>query len=406
MVHVIGLHIDAILFWASLLSTCLVIILATIVHIIYSLTPARQRVRIAGMSGEVLRRDMDRMAEYLDGLSLAVPAVRQPFEHGLAAMQKNQWKSAIEHFREAMPQAKGGEIVALFNLTGVCNYTQGLLDRALENFEVSGRLAEQLRDEEGKPPALGNIGAILHDKGDFAKALRYNEEALQKARGLGNQWAEAVYLGNIGNIRHDMGELDRALDCHEKALELSRSLGDSVGMASDLAGIGSIYRDKGVLGEALQYDKEALALARKVGHRLSVVTDLGDIASIYRYKGELGRALKYDEEALAEARRIGYRLGAATDLGNIGLILTRQRKYGQAVPKLAEALTILLATGVADGPRQVLAGLARCEDKLGREQVGDLLREAGLPDAGIADLFERIGQARGEKPEPPSRRRA
>jgi tetratricopeptide (TPR) repeat protein len=404
LVHLFGHDFDAFDFWTTLLVIGCVVVLAVAFYTLYILIPARRRARAATVGKRVMRRDMDRMAEYFDGLRESLPAVRQPFELGLAAMKACDWDQAVGHFREAMMQARGAEIVALFNLTGMCRYTQGLLDDSLANFEEAARLAAQFEEEEGRAPALGNIGVIWHDRGELDRALQYKEKALATAHALGDQWAEATYIANIGNVWHDKGDLDKALECHKQALELSRDLGDRWGVAGDLAGIAGILRDKGSLDEALRYDQEALAMARKLGHRLGVAADLGNIASIYRYKGELDEALKRGEEALAVARKIGYRLGVAADLGNIGLILTDQRKYGQAVPKLGEALTILLASGVADGPRQVVGGLARCEDKLGRERVEKLLREAGLDDRSAADLLDRVDQMRRKKPEPKRRR--
>ena len=398
MVHVLGHYFDAVVFWATLLVACCVIILGIAAHILYSLNPGRQRAKLVARSRDALRRDMDRMAEYLDGLPNSGLAVRQPFELGLAAMTAYQWGQAVEHFQKAMVEGKGAELVALSNLIGVCHYTQGRLDEALKDSEESARLAEEFGDEEGKAPALGNIGVIWHDKGELDRALQYKEQALTIAHQLGDQWAEAIYLANIGNIWHDKGELDKALQYYGQALELSRDLGDKWGVAGDLAGIASIYRDKGVLDEALQYDKEALAMARAIGHRLGVVTDLGNIASIYRYKGKLGAALKFGEQSLAMARKVGYRLGVATDLANIGLVLTDMKKYEQAVPRLVEALTIMLASGVADGPRQVLTGLVRCEDELGRKRVQELLKDAGLDDAGASDLLGRTDQMRRGRP--------
>ncbi len=400
MLHFLGRNVDAVNFWGTLFAVSIFVILALIFHVLYSLKPAQLRAKIASLNREVMRREMDRMAEYEDGLAESASAVRQPFELGAAAMANCQWDQAIAYFEEAMMQAKGAELVALFNLTGICRYTQGLLDKALADFEESARLADQFHDEDGKPPALGNIGVIWHDKGELDKALDYKQEALAKARVLGDQWSEAVYLGNIGNILHDKKDLDGALQHHRDALAMSRFLGDNVGTASDLTGIGSDFRDKGVLKEALQFDLKSLSLARRIGHRLGVVTNLSHIASIYRYQGRLDAALRYDEEALAVARKIGYRLGAAVDLGNIGLILTRQRKHAQAVPRLAQSLMVLLTAGVADGPRQALTALAKCEDKLGRKRFEALLREAKLDDADIADVSERIDEIRRARPEP------
>jgi tetratricopeptide (TPR) repeat protein len=399
MVNVLGRTYDVILFWTALLATCCAIILAVLVHILYSLRPATRRARMDAMSHEVLRREVDRVAEYLDGLAQAEPAVREPFERGLAAMQACNWEQAIELFWEAMLRARGAELVALLNLTGVCRYTQGRLNDARANFEQSLRLAEQFRDESGKAPALGNIGVVWHDLGELDRALYYKEQALAKAHQLGDQWAEAIYLANIGNIWHDKGDLDKALEYHEQAFRLSRDLGDKWGVASDLASMASVFRDKGVFGQALKYDKEALALARKVGHRLGVVSNLSNIANIYRYQDKLNEALKYDEEALALARRIGYQLGVAIDLGNIGMILVRKRKYEQAAPKLAEALGILLGAGVANGPDQLVAGLVRCEDHLGRGRMVRLLRESGQDERDVAELSERVDQMRRRMPE-------
>jgi len=399
VVHVLGRGYDAIMFWTALLAACCAIILAILVHIIYSLRPATRRARMDATSREVLRRGMDRVAEYLDGLAQSEPAVRQPFERGLASMQAYNWEQAVELFWEAMLGARGGELIALLNLTGICRYTQGRLNDARANFEQALRLAEQFRDEPGKAPALGNIGVVWHDLGELDRALYYKEQALAKAHQLGDQWAEAIYLANIGNIWHDKGDLDKALEYHEQAFRLSRDLGDKWGVASDLASMASVFRDKGVFGQAFKYDQEALALARKIGHRLGVVTNLSNIANTYRYQGRINDALKYDEQALELARKIGHQLGVATDLGNIGLILARKGKYEQAVPKLVEALSILLSGGVAKGPDQLAAGLARCERRLGRERLVELLRESGIGERELAEQLDLVDRARQTEPE-------
>jgi tetratricopeptide (TPR) repeat protein len=125
---------------------------------------------------------------------------------------------------------------------------------------------------------------------------------------------------------------------------------------------------------------------------------LGKIGSIHRCRGENDAALMFYERALALERELGYQSGVATDLANVGLILVDTGLCEQAVPKLAESLAILLATGVARGPRQALYGLSRCDDQLGRDRLLQLLKQGGLADAGIADLFDRVDQTRLKRP--------
>jgi len=173
---------------------------------------------------------------------------------------------------------------------------------------------------------------------------------------------------------------------------------DQQGLASSLGNIGSILRDRGETDKALERYAEAVEVARKINYKLGVAIELGNIGSLYRVKGETDRALKSHESALALAHEIGYRLGVATELGNIGLILASKRMYERAVPYLAESLMVFLAAGVANGPRQALYGLSRCDDLLGRERMQELLKRAGLSDEGIADKLDRIDQIRIRRP--------
>ena len=96
----------------------------------------------------------------------------------------------------------------------------------------------------------------------------------------------------------------------------------------------------------------------------------------------------------------------ATELGNIGLILVGKRVHERAVSYLAESLTFFPAAGAANGPRQWLYGLSKCDDLLGRERMQELLENTGVSDGGIADTFERIDHIRSRRPWQTDRRSA
>jgi tetratricopeptide (TPR) repeat protein len=402
LAHFIGHNADAAFAWA--IAPVASVAVGAVSFVTRILSPARRKPAADREGPDAMRHSLGRMAEYLDGLAASEPPVREPFELSLAAMRACRWDEAVAYFREAMAVTEGVHLVALRNLIGVCRYTQGLSDAALEAFEESARLAQGLEANRGRAQALNNIGLIYRDRGELDRALVHIEESMAIARQLDDLWAMAIQLGNAGNIWHEKGDLDKALDCHERALTLAREIGDQWSVASELANIGSVHLDKGDADKALKYDQEALAAARCVGYRLGVATGLANIADIHRRQGRFDEALKYEEEALGIARRAGYTLGVAVDLGNIGLDLMIREKHEEAVPKLAEALTILLSVGVADGPRQALTGLVRCEDKLGRQRVETLLKGSGLSDGQMLDLLDRIDQMRMRRPVPASSR--
>ena len=391
-------NLDVEALWVVVPILCLVVALGIAYLRNHWLEQRRLRPRGVRARPDVIRRDLDRMAEYLGGLQESDAPVWRPFELGLAAMAACQWDQAIEHFRKAQMKASGVQRVPLYIQVGVCHYIQGRPDDALGDFKKAARLAKLYGDKRGEAAALGNIGVIRHDCGELGSALKKLREALAITRKYGDQHAAAPYLANIGNIYRDKGEPDKALKFHEDALEISRGIGDKPGVASCLDNIGSTHCDKDKLGEALQHFEEALAVSRETEDRRGMASCLGKIGSIHHYRGELDEALMFYEGALALEREIGYQVGVATELGNIGLILADKGLHAQAVPTLAEALAILLALGVAHGPRQALLGLSRCDDRLGRDRMQELLKEGGLADAGIADLLDRVDQTRLKRP--------
>ena len=384
---------------------------------------------------DVLTKQFGQMQARLDGLPKSEPAVRKPFELGLAAMDAYKWDEAIGHFREAMKEAKGTQLVALTNLIGKCHYMPGHLGEALMDYEESARLAEQLGDTLGRAADLGNIGNIYSAKGEPDSALKHYEEALALARGikdpqgvanqLGNigliygnkgesdsaleylEGARAVFgdrypkgkanaLGCIGNVYRAKGEPDKALKYYEEALALARKIKDPQGEANQLSGIGLILRDRGEPDSALKYLERAQAIDREASYPQGVASQLGYIGTIYGDEGESDKALKYLEEALAIDRELGHPQGVANQLGNIGLVLTGMGKFEQAVPNLVEALGIYSAIGVAEDTGKVLRGLVACEDKLGRKKMGGLFRKAGLDNETIVSWLKLIDQTRRE----------
>jgi len=347
---------------------------------------------------DVIVRDVDRMAEYDGGIDDSKQEVWQPFEVGLGAMAAYQWDQAVEHFQGAQANASGTQLAPLLNQLGICRYMQGRLGDALKEFQDSARLARQREDKRGVASTLNNIGVIRRYYGELDVALKFFRDARALARESGSQATEALCLGNIGHVLRQKGELGPALKSQEDALVQSRQTMDQQGVASSLGNIGSILRDRGETDKALERYAEAVEVARKTGYKLGVAIELGNIGSLYRVKGDTDRALKSHESALGLAHEIGYRLGVATELGNIGLILASKRMYERAVPYLAESLMVFLAAGVANGPRQALYGLSRCDDLLGRERMQELLKKAGLSDEGIADKLDRVDQIRTRRP--------
>ena len=333
MVHVLGHYFDAADFWAVVPAACGTVLAGIIVLVVYMYVRSsnKRRVKVVETRLDVMLRNMSRMAKYVDGLPKSERAVRKPFERGRAAMDAYKWDKAIGRFRQAMKEAKGTELVALFNLIGLCHYTLGRLDDALRNYEKSAVLAEQFGDKRGKAAGLGNIGLIYSAKGEPDKALKYYDEALVMDREIGYQQGVANQLGNIGLI----------------------------------------YRAKGELDRELMYGVEALASYREIGHQPGVASALSNIGNAYVWAMQM---------------KIATSPWSARNEQVDGLA---QR----AIEYLVPALGMFLEMGIADGPSQCLWGLGECYRVLGREEFVALCAKAGMANEQAEALAEERSKA-------------
>jgi tetratricopeptide (TPR) repeat protein len=209
-----------------------------------------------------------------------------------------------------------------------------------------------------------NLGAALHDRGEWAAALMslqralalqpHNVEALVDAanalRALGRA-LEAVPLfqralelkpglveahNNLGNAFLDLGRFDDAASCYRSALQFKPD------DAQILCNMGTALRQAGLLAEAAQSYGRALLL------KPSDVNALNNLGNVLR---DLGSR----REAVALFRRaIELDAGRAESHCNLGTVLFELRRVDQATASYRQAL--VLQPGYA--PAHLSLGLA------------------------------------------------
>jgi len=369
MIEIFGYQIEPTLFWA------IVGAVLTAIGVIVALV---RRARLRKEDEEHLRRIEDQVKKtnegmqrlekkvgiepiYIDGLSLADRPVFDPFLEGTKLMIEYKWNEAISEFEKAMKEAKGRQLVGLYNLVAICYYTSGgRLSLVLENYEESLRLARQFKDKEGEVAALGNIGIVYYLKDDLKLAFKYLEEALKINRQLGRKEGEAIQLGNIGLVYQAQGNLDQVSKYFADALKTDEEIGSKQGKTTQLGNIGLIYKAKDDPEQALRYFQEALKIDKEIGFRGGEAGHLDNIGLIYsargrsasggQAKGDLDEALKYLQEALEIDRQTGHKPSEAIRLNNIGTIYRKSGDLHRASKYYNEALEIFQEIGM---PREI-----------------------------------------------------
>jgi len=327
-----------------------------------------EQIRIVNENVEKIERDLGVGRIYTDGLSSAPPPVFDPFLEGTKFMTEYKWDEAISEFQKAMKEAKGSQLVGLYNLVAICYYTSGgRLSLVLENYEESLRLARQFKDKEGEVTALGNIGIVYYLKDDLKLAFEYLEEALKINRQLGRKEGEAIQLGNIGVVYQAQGNLDQASKYFADALKIDKEIGSRQGETTQLGNIGLIYKAKDDIEQALRYFQEALKIDKEIGFREGEARHLDNIGELYQIKGDLDEALKYLQEALEINRQTGHKPSEAIRLNNIGAIYRKSGDLDQALKYYNEALKIFEEIGMAQEIGKVKKNIERIKQMINDE---------------------------------------
>jgi tetratricopeptide (TPR) repeat protein len=181
---------------------------------------------------------------------------------------------------------------------------QGERGRATGLAETRLALERECRNRSGIANALGQLGWIAHDQGNFQRAFALLEESLALQRELGdNDIAWTLFA--LGRVAYHWGDFQRAADLHEESLALVQGLGTWLSGYALIA-LGSSLRQQGereradrllqdgaaLLQQSEDADTETVALALRA---------LGDVASDHQ---EWARAIRLYQESLALAQTL------------------------------------------------------------------------------------------------------
>jgi predicted ATPase len=283
----------------------------------------------------------------------------------------------------ASPQISLDEAV----IRAKADYFEGRFADAERGFEQALRRARELGDIEEEARILGGIGATHHLQGALGEALEDAGVALASARRANDPFLEARALGMRALSAADLGDLDAARIDFESAQKLLLQHGDTQ-FASLVAGnLAEVYS---ALGDRQRATRTALEAARTAPPRFlgGALIVLGFIAHEH---GALERAEAYYRRAVEAQRATGNRCAIARPLAFLGAALAGLVRTEDAAAAFEEAARCL---EVVDDPlgaatTAVLHGLL----DLARARAASA---AGEPEeALVASARERLARPSG-----------
>ena len=285
----------------------------------------------------------------------------------------------------------------------------GDYDKAIETYEQSKALLEELNDKQ----VIGNItnllGIVYHMKGDPKKAIALNEQSLAILEQIGDKKNIGRTYINLGIMYSYLDEREKTLDFHRKALQISLEIGDKRGEGMAYSNLAISYLNADEYEKAHEYFHKYLKITEHIGDKTGTSAALGNLAILYIRTKEYDKA----EEHLLRAERIIKELGNKQLLATAYTYLAEVKRLKKDPPEqsldyLNQAWSLAHEIGNKAGQADCALNFAKLYASIGEleksreymEQASELFTELGrtrlLQDAynDYAKILKDIGETK------------
>jgi tetratricopeptide (TPR) repeat protein len=153
---------------------------------------------------------------------------------------------------------------------------------------------------------LGNLGALMIDRGQLDEALSSFEDAVSIAREIGDHATQLRNLNNIAFVHHECGRWGEALALFRQILAAHRQTEDAHGLALTLHNVGAVLADCGAFEQARRFLSECEETCRRLGDRIHLSMCLLKLGEVEWLSGRKAWASVQWDEAHSHAAAIGY----------------------------------------------------------------------------------------------------
>ena len=205
--------------------------------------------------------------------------------------------------------------------------------------------------------ALGSLGGVCNEMGQYERAMQYSTRALTISRGTNDKQSESAALGNIGTALMRLGQYKQAIEHRKQALIICRELPDREGEQMELANLGIALDEDGRHEEAIKHFTEALAICRERHDRKNEASYLSSLGTTHTSLGNHEQAVEILNQALRISCELGDRSSEAHQLSNLGRAINELGQPEQAVKHYMRALSIFREFKLREAEGRVLLNL-------------------------------------------------
>ncbi len=253
---------------------------------------------------------------------------------------------AIEVFTRLLKYTRDHRtLIDIYNHLGDIYELTGKMDLAEKSYRESLALSRQNRDPSGKAVSMTNLANILISRGEFYKAKRLNQKALNIALKTDDKVLLIDLYSQIAGLYYLECRYAEALEYCTKSLEIAQILKNKFLICRTLGNMGNIYMYIGDTAKAKIYFRKSLRMAKEMGNLERINRAVYNMGLIYKHSHEYEKAKIYFHEGLEITIKTGNKRELASFFGALGNIFRSEEDYSKATRFLEKQLEIYKEIG-------------------------------------------------------------
>ncbi len=280
------------------------------------------------------------------------------------------------------------EVKALSLIAMAAELTQEDITLGLHNIEEALHRARLLGDESVLAIVLFRAGVIYSALGDFAKSVPLQIEQINLHHKLGNRYLEAVGMGNLASSYIRMGLYKQARSLVEQSRSINESIGARRGFAYSLMSLGELSSKTGDLRKARQLFEQAFQEISPSQDTYGKIQILDGLGAVLLEMGDASAASRRFSEASELASNLEMVSLVCQSSAGLAACAVMQGQLDEARKYVNVAWDHLKEIGLVglENPAMVYRICAEVFDALGEEgNVQAVLESGHLVLMGVAD---------------------
>ncbi len=248
-------------------------------------------------------------------------------------------QNQIDSLESLLPNKQGIDKAILLNDLAY-EYWSVAPDKGLEYAKMAYSIAVKEDSKINIAQSLQGIGVNNWAKSEFNIALDNYQKSLKIHQELNNTYSISSLMSNIGIVYKDLSDYENSLKYHFESLKISEENRFTNLYINTISNISSIYLSQKNYPKALEYAQEAIKLSEKHGNINNLALQLNTIGEVYESQKKYKKAKSTYQKCLDLDIKNGNNYGKAISLYNIGSTEYHLKNYNSAIANFNRSLTL------------------------------------------------------------------